>query len=101
MGPWPRRRKTARICHCLHPVILDNLGLVAGVEFLCNEHSRISGIDPTFVCEMVPEEIPSSVALCLYRIVQEALNNVHKHACAKHVVVTLRGLTDGTASGQR
>jgi signal transduction histidine kinase len=84
-----------RICHRLHPVILDNLGLVAGVEFLCDEHSRISGIDPTFVCETVPNGVPSSVALCLYRIVQEALNNVHKHACAKHVVVTLRGCTNG------
>jgi signal transduction histidine kinase len=84
-----------RICHRLHPVVLDNLGLVAGVEFLCNEHFRISGVDPTFVSEMVPNGIPSSVALCLYRIVQEALNNIHKHACAKQVVVALRGSTNG------
>ena len=84
-----------RICHRLHPLILDNLGLVAGVEFLCNEHSRMSGIDPEFVCETVPNGVPSNVALCLYRVVQEALNNVHKHASAKQVAVTLRGRAKG------
>src|SRR5580692_4756707 len=32
-----------RICYRLHPVVLDNLGLVAGVDFLCNEFARVSG----------------------------------------------------------
>ncbi len=84
-----------RICYRLHPVVLDNLGLVAGVEFLCDEYARLSGIHPTFVCHEVPSQVPSNVALGLYRVVQEALNNVHKHADAKHVAVLLRGCADG------
>jgi signal transduction histidine kinase len=84
-----------RICYRLHPVVLDNLGLVAGVDFLCNEFARMSGVNPKFVSETVPDKVPSSVALCLYRVVQEALNNVHKHACAQQVAVLLRGFSNG------
>jgi signal transduction histidine kinase len=84
-----------RICYRLHPVVLDNLGLVAGVEFLCNEYARMSCVSPKFVCEKVPDRVPSNVALCLYRVVQEALSNVHKHACAKQVTVLLRGFPNG------
>jgi signal transduction histidine kinase len=84
-----------RICYRLHPVVLDNLGLVAGVEFLCNEYARTSGIRPKCVCETMPDRVPANVALCLYRVIQEALSNVHKHACAKQVAVLLRGFTNG------
>jgi signal transduction histidine kinase len=84
-----------RICYRLHPVVLDNLGLVAGVEFLCNEYARISSVQPKLVCETVPDDVPANVALCLYRVVQEALSNVHKHAYAKQVAVLLRGFTNG------
>lgn len=84
-----------RICYRLHPVVLDNLGLVAGVEFLCSEYARMSGVHPRLVCEAVPDQVPSNVALCLYRVIQECLNNVHKHACAKQVVILLRGFTNG------
>src|SRR5579863_6517341 len=38
-----------RICYRLHPVVLDNLGLVAGVEFLCSEFARTSGVKPKFI----------------------------------------------------
>lgn len=84
-----------RICYRLHPVVLDRLGLAAGIEYLCNEHARITGVTPKFHCEAVPETIPAAVALCVYRVVQEALNNVHKHACAKTVDVRLRGVAGG------
>lgn len=84
-----------RICYRLHPVVLDNLGLVAGVEFLCDEYARLSGVIPKFVPETVPDSVPSNVALCLYRVIQEALNNTHKHAGANEVAVLLRGFPNG------
>jgi signal transduction histidine kinase len=84
-----------RICYRLHPVVLDNLGLVAGVEFLCNEYARMSGVKPKFVCEMLPDQVPANVALCLYRVIQEALSNAHKHAKAKQVAVLLQGFASG------
>jgi len=84
-----------RICHRLHPAVLDNLGLVAGVEFLCEEYARMSGVHPKLVCEAVTDEMPANVALCLYRVIQEAPSNIHKHAGAKQVTVLLRGVSSG------
>jgi signal transduction histidine kinase len=83
-----------RICHCLHPVILDNLGLAVGIECLCEEYTRMSGIDVRFVCGDIPPP-PPGISLCLYRVVQESLHNVAKHARAKRATVTLCGSSAG------
>jgi signal transduction histidine kinase len=83
-----------RICHCLHPVILDNLGLVAGIESLCEEYTRMSGVAVKFVCGDIPPAT-SNISLCLYRVVQEALHNVAKHSRAKRATVTLCGSSTG------
>lgn len=77
-----------RICHCLHPVILDTLGLAVGIESLCEEYTRTSGIDVKFVHGNIPPA-PADISLCLYRVVQEALHNVSKHSRAKRAIVTL------------
>jgi len=82
------------ICHCLHPVILHTLGLTAGIEFLCEEYTRMSGIAVKFVSGNIPPASPG-VSLCLYRVVQEALHNVAKHARAKRVKVVLCGDSAG------
>jgi signal transduction histidine kinase len=83
-----------RICHCLHPVILDTLGLTAGIEYLCEEYTRMSGIAVKFVRGEIPPP-SSSISLCLYRVVQEALHNVAKHAHAEQVTVMLCGNKEG------
>jgi signal transduction histidine kinase len=83
-----------RICHCLHPVILDTLGLAVGLECLCEGYTRASEIAVRFVRGDVPPA-PSGISLCLYRVVQEALHNVSKHARAKRATVTLGGSSAG------
>jgi signal transduction histidine kinase len=83
-----------RICHCLHPVILDTLGLTAGIEYLCEEYTRMTGIEVKFLREKIPPA-SSGLSLCLYRVVQEALHNVAKHARSKRVTVMLCGSGEG------
>jgi signal transduction histidine kinase len=83
-----------RICHSLHPVVLDNLGLAAGLESLCEEYTRIGGIVVRFVRGDIPKA-SSGISLCLYRVVQEALHNVSKHAQAKRATVALCGSSAG------
>jgi signal transduction histidine kinase len=75
----------------LHPSILDDLGLSKAVEAECARFAKREGVEVDFSAQGLPERVPPEAALALYRIVQEGLNNVAKHACARRVTVRLRG----------
>ena len=76
----------------LHPSILDDLGLIKAVESECTNFSGREGIEIVFKHENISTAIPKTISLSLYRIIQEALNNVSKHACADHISVSLKGI---------
>jgi len=76
----------------LHPSILDDLGLIKAVEAECAGFSRREGIEVLFNHENIPGVIPKDVSLSLYRIIQEGLRNISKHACAEHASVSLQGI---------
>ena len=80
------------LSHQLHPLKLEQLGLVAALRSLCNELNRSAGVHVDFSERDVPESIPHAAAVCLYRIVQEALRNVIKHSGAGHAAVELCGV---------
>jgi len=75
----------------LHPSILDDLGLIKAAESECTSFSRREGIEVVFKHENIPRVIPKDVSLSLYRIIQEGLTNISKHACAEHITVSLKG----------
>lgn len=75
----------------LHPSILDDLGLVDAMEAECTRFSRREGIEVTYAPKNVPASLPKEVALCLYRITQEALRNIAKHAKTHEAHVSLVG----------
>jgi PAS domain S-box-containing protein len=72
----------------LHPAILQDLGLAEAVRSECVRFAEREGIPVEFVEEHV-EDVPPAVAICLYRIVQEGLRNIAKHAQAAQARVTL------------
>ncbi len=74
----------------LRPALLDDLGLVPALQYQIHEFLRRSGIDCEFSADAVDERLPESVKTCVYRVVQEALNNCEKHAGASRVRVTVR-----------
>ena len=78
----------------LHPYKLDTLGLVAALGGFCNEFSLQHNLQVRFVYHDVPGQIPKDVALCLFRIVQEALRNVVKHSGGTEAEVELSGHGD-------
>src|ERR1700733_2684136 len=90
-------RDIHRICYELYPVVLEKLGLIVALSSLCRECSEMTGISTLFDHENVPKYMPDNASLCLYRLVQEALHNVFKHAKAKGVKVSLRGIAGGIA----
>jgi PAS domain S-box-containing protein len=77
------------LSHQLHPFKLDTLGLVASLRGLCKEFSAQHSLQVQFVNNDIPGQIPKNVALCLFRIVQEALRNVVKHSGAAEAKVEL------------
>jgi signal transduction histidine kinase len=83
-----------QISHRLHPAVLEHLGLVSALRSYCSEFGDCQHVHVLFVREGSADQIPFHVAVCLYRIVQEALRNAAKHANANEVVVSLI-LSDG------
>jgi PAS domain S-box-containing protein len=75
----------------LHPSILDDLGLIKAVESECANFSRREGTEIVFNHENIPTDMPKDISLSLYRIIQEGLRNISKHACADHISVSLKG----------
>ena len=73
----------------LHPSILDDLGLSEAMRIECARFSRREGIAVSFEPESVPRDLSGDVKLCLYRVLQEGLRNVGKHAKASQVRVRL------------
>ena len=78
----------------LRPSMLDDLGLVAAVEWYAREMSRRGEIEVDVHAENMSEALPDPLKVCVYRIVQEAVNNVQRHAKAKNAVVELEQTTD-------
>lgn len=79
------------LSHLLHPGTLATLGLEASVEALCREFSEQHNLMVNFVHHNVPTSNSPDVSLCLFRIVQEALQNIVKHSGAHEARVTLIG----------
>jgi signal transduction histidine kinase len=73
----------------LHPSILDDLGLIEALRSECASFSRRERMNIAFNPIEITEKIPSEVALCLYRVVQESLRNIVRHACTKNVSLAI------------
>ena len=76
----------------IHPAILRDLGLVSAIKSHCMRFSTREKTPVVFESHDVPEAIPNEIALCIYRVLQESLRNIAKHAHAKNIEVDLRGL---------
>ena len=73
----------------LHPSILEDLGLAVALRSYANSFTDREGITVKVGTGDLPESLPQDISSCLYRVAQESLRNVAKHADAKEVVLTL------------
>lgn len=83
------------LAYQLHPSILDDLGLVVALKSSIKEFSQWENIAVTFQPRDVPQLLPQDIASCVYRVTQECLRNVAKHAQASQVSVEVRGIEGG------
>jgi two-component system sensor histidine kinase UhpB len=81
---------TRRISADLRPLMLDDLGLLAALEWLAEETARRHGFSVELAVDKASENLAEPLASQVYRIVQESLTNCGRHAAAQHVRVALR-----------
>jgi two-component system CheB/CheR fusion protein len=81
--------------HRLHPSIIEDLGLRAALRTLTEEFGQRENMIATFSSENVSDEVSLETATGLYRITQEALRNVAKHAGKTHARVSLKETSEG------
>jgi PAS domain S-box-containing protein len=79
-----------RMSHELHPAMLQYAGLPAALRSYCEEFGALSGIGVALEIEGSFEHVAAPSALCLFRVAQEALRNIAKHAGVSQATVTLR-----------
>jgi PAS domain S-box-containing protein len=79
------------LSHGLHPPKLEFLGLEAAAAGFCEELSNRHGITIDVHFENIPKALPPEISLCLYRVLQEALQNVVKHGGSRRAHVSLSG----------
>ncbi|CAN7466553.1 cache domain-containing protein [Pseudoduganella sp. LjRoot289] len=80
-----------RISHNLRPALLDDLGLAAALSHLAEEFRLSSAIPVRFTAEGSTEDLPEVANTVLFRIAQEALTNIERHAGAGHIDISLSG----------
>jgi signal transduction histidine kinase len=79
------------LAYQLHPSILDDLGLPIALQRLVDDFTARSNIRGSFGHNNIPATVPQEIATCFYRVTQESLNNVARHAEASQVEVELTG----------
>ena len=84
-----------RISHNLRPAVLDDIGLAAALAHLAAEFEQGSGMPVRLSATGSTDRLAETVNTVLFRIAQEALTNIERHAGASHIAVTLAGAPDG------
>jgi signal transduction histidine kinase len=81
---------TRRISHDLLPPVLENFGLVAALKELCEKYRAASGLDISLAAEETANTLlEKSIALNLFRAIQELLSNTLKYAHATQILIQL------------
>jgi signal transduction histidine kinase len=83
------------LAYQLHPSVLEELGLAEALRTECERIGRKSRVDLSVDLDPLPAVLGKDAALCLFRVAQEALNNMARHAGARATSLTLRQMDGG------
>jgi PAS domain S-box-containing protein len=87
-------RTVLALSHRLHSSKLELRGLVSAMKGFCQEFSEQQAMKIDFTHREVPKDLPQDVSLCLFRILQESLQNAAKHSGCRDFAVHVEGLPD-------
>lgn len=83
------------LSHRLHSSKLEYLGLAAAASSFCKESSEQQKVEIEFSHAGIPRSLPKEISLCLFRVLQESLQNAVKHSGERHFRVELHGTSMG------
>ena len=83
------------LSHELHSAKLQYLGIAVAMRGFCREFGEQQKVDIDFQTNDLPSPVPPDIALCFFRVLQEALHNSAKHSGVRHFEVRLWGTSDG------
>jgi signal transduction histidine kinase len=83
-------RDVQSLSHRLHSSKLEYLGLTAAATAFCREFAEVKGVQIDLQCDAVSRNVPEETSLCLFRVLQEALQNANKHSESQHYQVSIR-----------
>ena len=84
-------QEVREICMDLRPSLLDDLGILVTINWFCREFQELyPGISIESELSVEERQVPESLKIVIYRLLQEALNNIAKHSKADRVLVTVR-----------
>jgi signal transduction histidine kinase len=90
-------QQTRTLSHLLHPPMLDQIGLMSAARWFVESYRQRTGVNASFEGPEDIPHLPTGLELALFRVMQEALTNVHKHSRATNATVQFV-LTDDTIS---
>jgi signal transduction histidine kinase len=79
-----------RLSLALSPTVLEDLGLTASIQWLVSGFARYSAAKVTTDIEEIDHSVPEKHRITIYRVLQEVLTNISKHARAEHVAIVIR-----------
>jgi len=85
----------------LRPTMLDDLGLLPALKWLAREVSRTSGIHVDVATEGMLDDLPDEHRTCVYRVVQEAVNNASRHSSASQIRINVQQTRPSPAAPER
>jgi PAS domain S-box-containing protein len=88
-------RDVQTLSHRLHSSKLEYLGLVSAAKSFCGELSEQRSVRIEFKHSNIPASVPKEISLCLFRVLQEALQNAIKHSGSQDFAVEASGTPDG------
>jgi signal transduction histidine kinase len=83
-------RSLREISHKLHPAALEHVGLSLSLQMMCDEIRHTTDLDVRWISDDADSTPPPDVALCLYRVAQQALEHAVRHSGARRVDLSLR-----------
>ncbi len=85
-----------RISMDIRPSMLDDLGIISTLKWFCREYEQIySNLKINKIFKIDESDIPDAIKVVIYRLIQEAMNNIAKHAGASEIDLVLKKLTKG------